>query len=734
MISRRAVLVKKLTWFALASGLLTASALPASASGFALRESAGTIALGLNDGYVVAGFLQTTSLELQVLLSAEQGAGYQYLEHRSVNADDQVARATFETTAPGEARITIELRSPARWQRDERVGSAGALVLKSATPPRATAPSSSPVVEEPHRAIAAVSMPVASTPPIAESKPRVPSAVLSNQVALTEVTSEPTIAPDPTDDVGMENAEKAFRSNDFATAARLYERYQAIENLSDEDRALAVERGSIARELNGQLAHAVAGYRRYLKLFPDLPGAQRVAQRLNALVVDAQPQSDTPRQRDQKSRDSVAMNAHIGQFYRRQELEIAGEDSVPLDALFTDVDGLVSWNGTQVDAQLRISATHVQDFSDRAAERSDESRFRLGRVYADLEHDGWGTSVRFGRQSNYDTGASGRFDGLVIEQKVGASSTLGIAAGYLIDSSFDGVRDDRPFVSLFYQHSFYDGKLDISPYLVTQTFDGVKDREAVGVRGRWIGEQLRLQTAIDYDVHHAVLNNAFVNGTWAFTRATNVSWNMSRRRTPFLTTRNALIGQGDMELSELERDLVGLSLEDLALDRTSVNDVVGMTLSHRFNERWRLTTDATVSRLSGTEDSQGVVGFPSRQDVYVSARLLADQIFGAGTSSSMWLRHSVSDASKTTALFWDNRFNITDSLWFFPRLRYDYRVFDDSSRKETRTVPSMRLIWRYARRVRFELESGYDITNRDMETMDVDSSGLFFRLGYRASF
>ena len=47
--------------------------------------------------------------------------------------------------------------------------------------------------------------------------------------------------------------------------------------------------------------------------------------------------------------------------------------------------------------------------------------------------------------------------------------------------------------------------------------------------------------------------------------------------------------------------------------------------------------------------------------------------------------------------------------------------------------PTLRVDYRLGRRLRFELESGYERSSREMADRDLDMTGFFIRAGYRAS-
>ena len=106
--------------------------------------------------------------------------------------------------------------------------------------------------------------PIAPTAPIAPIAPVAPEVVLSSSGLRKE-------------------ADDAFRAKDYALAITLYTKLLQDDNLATQQHAL--EMLGVARELNGQLAHATQIYRDYLERYPDSTGAKRVQQRFSTLVA-----------------------------------------------------------------------------------------------------------------------------------------------------------------------------------------------------------------------------------------------------------------------------------------------------------------------------------------------------------------------------------------------------------------------------------------------------------------
>ena len=111
---------------------------------------------------------------------------------------------------------------------------------------------------------------------------------------------------------------------------------------------------------------------------------------------------------------------------------------------------------------------------------------------------------------------------------------------------------------------------------------------------------------LDYDVHHSALNRFYVHGTRDLSDAWRFNGAVDLRRSPYLTTGNALIGQRYEDLSELERDLLDARLGDIAEDRTARSRNVRLGLDGQLSKTWQLSFDVAGSDYSSTDASAGL--------------------------------------------------------------------------------------------------------------------------------
>jgi hypothetical protein len=373
--------------------------------------------------------------------------------------------------------------------------------------------------------------------------------------------------------------------------------------------------------------------------------------------------------------------------------------------------------------------SYLLDFTGN--ERLDGREYQVSTAYWDVGAERLKSRLRMGRQSRWDSGALGRFDGAAMDFQATSRIMLGLTGGYLIDSSYNAPGGERPFFALNGEYLSESGNLSVKPFYVQQYADGLLDRQAVGLHTQLYGERGLIFSLVDYDLHHKALNNFTVTGNLRLGRS-QLNASYEHRKNPYLTTRNALMGQPLDDLTELEVALLDIRLEEIAADRTASSDSVRLGMNTRLGERWTVSADVMSSRFHATEASLEIPGLPSQRTLYSSVQLRSADVFGRGSYSAMTVRVADSATSDTTSVYWDNRIRLGNLFQFSPRFRVDHRNFD-SGDTQWSFRPSLRLDYRPGRRVRFELEGGYQWTTREMADRDLSITGLILRAGYRAS-
>ena len=121
----------------------------------------------------------------------------------------------------------------------------------------------------------------------------------------------------------------------------------------------------------------------------------------------------------------------------------------------------------------------------------------------------------------------------------------------------------------------------------------------MGYELRWVGRIGSAFSAMDFDLYYRKLNLIMASGSVELTEGTSLNLSADYRRAPYLTTRNALIGQGLPSINALRLRFTDDQIEQLAQDRTSTSTTVTVGLDQRLGTRWTIAGDFTATTLDG---------------------------------------------------------------------------------------------------------------------------------------
>ena len=590
------------------------------------------------------------------------------------------------------------------------------------TPPAEIA--SAPAADLPNAPPSAVVRQGRAVAATAATLPTATAAVTAFAPAVAATQEEPSVYEN-----ALAEGRQAAMNQDYARAIVLYTKACVSSDVAVRQEAL--EMLAMARERNHQDAQAKLIYDQFLAQYPDSEAAPRIRQRLLGLVT-----RDLPVQQKLKLRTSngVAWTAvgNVSQFYQRNELSVNGDKSVVgLDGLFTNADVIVGRKTSSLDLEMRVSTNGLYDFGPDA-----DGTYQMSTAYFEAQQIDWGVDVSVGRQSQQNNGVLGRFDGAQVTYKVLPWLQLGALGGYAVNYGDNGFTTDRPLYGVNARISLVDGMWEFAPFYIEQQANGLLDRRAVGMETRFFRNNVSVFSLLDYDTYHQALNTSYLMVNYRFENGLSAYVNLDHRRSPYITTENALIGQGVNNLGDLENTYTNQQIEQLADDRTSTLTVGTFGVDKNITQRFALGGDLSYSDYAQTQASGNVAATPSRQDYYYTLRFRLDEIFGAQTYSAIYLRYTDSPDSRATSVYWNNRFTFRNVWQLYPRIRIDYQDFSSVGQTQWRISPSLRLDYRPTRSMYFEFEGGYDSTRRDAQvsSQSMDLTGYYVRLGYRTLF
>jgi hypothetical protein len=571
-------------------------------------------------------------------------------------------------------------------------------------------------------------------------KSAIPEEVAAPSAAVVPrvVTAGSVITPERLTSL-VQEAHNSMTDRDYGGAIRIYTKIlQQPDNQYSQD---SLEFLGLARERNGQMAQAKLVYRSYLERYPDGEGAERVNQRLAVLLTA----SKQPRQKSGATRTKSPVKAEskwdvfggISQFYRRDESTTnINEDNelttLNQSSLDSNVDVTSRLRGSDYNLQTRFTGGYLHDFLDDGV----NSDTTVSSLYLDASTRERGYSMRVGRQSRSTGGVLGRFDGLLLGLPLGKKFSVSAVGGFPVESSTDSFEGtDRYFYGLTLETEGFASGWDANTFVIEQQIDGVTDRRAVGGELRYFDTTRSFFSLVDYDIYHSQLNIGQLLGNWTFADKTTVNLVADYRRSPILTTRNALVGQGVSSIDELQNSFSNSQIQDLASDRTATSKLATLGVSHPVNEKLQVSSDVTAFNLSGTSASGGVAATEGTgTDFVYNLQLVGSNLVKEGDVSIIGLRYTDAGDRDIYSLNLNTRYPVVSDLRVNPRFRMDYSSNGDDGTDQITYRPSLRLDYRVKRRLRLEAEIGGEYSDRELVDGAENSSSYFVNMGYRADF
>ena len=533
----------------------------------------------------------------------------------------------------------------------------------------------------------------------------------------------------------LERARVAIANAEYDRAIALYDSIIAIN--VPKDTRLALEYQALAHQKARHYALAKAGYQRYLEIYPEGSDSDRVRQRLAVmLTLEQSPPKlkSSAKQIAAKNDPSWNTNGGVYQYYRySNSVNSAGDSEQVLNALSTDLQLSSRYRSKAYDLDVRVSTSYFGDFLTDGPGNS----ARLSYIYIagiDRETD---RKITMGRQRQSGGGVIGRFDGLSIESPFGESFSANFVAGFPVDSSKQtSIQTGRYFYGFNCDWQTWGDRLDLNLFVITQKIDGFTDRQAIGGEFSYFDNADYLFGLVDYDIHFNELNAFMLNGRHRFENETSVNLSLNLRKSPYLSTRNALIGQSADSISDLVDTLFSENeIDDLALDRTMDTKTATISVSHPLNNQYDINGSVTLANNSDTPTSGGVVGIQaSDSDLYYSTEILGRGVFVENDISIFGIRYSDLSNARITSAYTILRLPLWPQWRINPRLRVDLRE-NANGTDQLNFSPTVQLQYRPGRNMFFELETGALLYDQDTILGESEQFQIyFFYLGYRYIF
>jgi tetratricopeptide (TPR) repeat protein len=542
----------------------------------------------------------------------------------------------------------------------------------------------------------------------------------------------------------MDEGRDAMLAANYAEAIQIYTK---VLREGDTDYSPnALEYLGLARERKGQSAHAAAEYRRYLAEYPSDDGAERVQQRLDSLVVaDTDPTTSVnaagasfaaiQTQPKRARRDGPwEVYGGIAQYYRR-DVNSFDEQSTQTSqsAILSDLDVVTRRRGERFNVATRMTMGNYYDMLSEDEGAGNDTRFYY--LYADVADSELGLNARIGRQTLHTSGVLGRFDGAHVSWQFNPDWRVNFMTGEPVYSSSTSAEADRSFYGVSVDTFDVADLVDLSFYYNAQEINGIDDRQAIGGEMRYYDDRRSLVTYVDYDIGYNVLNSFVALGNWTFDNRLTLNASFDVRRTPYLLTENALVGQNADTIDELLTMFSEDEIRDMAADRSGEMTTMTLGFTRPMYERWQVNADITMSDFSGTPASANVAETPgSGNEYFYNLSFVGTSLMKEGDTTIFTLRYLDGSTVSTTSFSADTRLPLSERLRLNPRLLLSQRDFTTMDSTELLVIPALRLFYQFRRRTRFEFELGGRWSDRETNGDSTGAMSLFLYTGYRADF
>ncbi len=560
-------------------------------------------------------------------------------------------------------------------------------------------------------------------------------------------------------------ARAAITEQDYARAAQLLTKLTQMPLHARS--ADAQELLGVVRERNGQLAHAQAEYEIYLETFPDSAGASRVRQRLAALLTaistppelrDAGPgftgPADEPLrvagirrtpsgggrttfEEEEEKTFSASLSSY---YYLNQGSTVLTEFDTNTTTADSDVfnNSLVtSFNVTdtlQTDGfslNWRLNGDYELDLED-----STNSQLRLSKAYGEFDFTNNDLLLRLGRQTRYDGGIFGRFDGALLTYPINETLTAQFTAGLPVESSKDGLfASERVILGASIELANLRPGLDVSAYFVQQSSGAFTDRQAVGLEAQFQNESASGFALIDYDIYFGQLNTAKISGTKVFENSASLTLSADISRSPLLSLTNALTGQTETTLAGLSAFYTLSEMKQFALDRSATTRSATVVYSMPVSDIWMASVNGSAFHTGSTPASGGVAAVASTGvEYYFSAQMVGNSVFSERDVVSISARYADTASSTLVLLDGYRRFQVSDNIRLNTRVKVGHRAIVSNDGSEWFAIPSINLTYMRTDTLDFEVELGGRIGTLTNTLTTENSSEVFMFAGFSKQF
>jgi hypothetical protein len=560
------------------------------------------------------------------------------------------------------------------------------------------------------------------------------------------------------DDELMAKARQALTFGDNTGAIELLRKIIAIPDSPHAQDAR--ELLGLALERSNQIPRAKFEYKKYLTLYKEGEGPNRVRQRLVALQnigLERRKRLRPTRRRSREDRFRTfgrLSQAFSSRFLQRapqtDDDRVQSEDLVLTRFVTSNINVRGRYRGESYNLQTVFSANHTYDergnnnISTQGNTVENDTESRVTELYVDYDDFKMGLKASAGRQRSRNSGIFSRFDGVV----GGYAFTPEIAAYAFTGKpvSFYNVDFDKTFYGMRLDYGKRKAALTGNLYYITQDVSGVGDREAVGGLVRYADKETTMFALVDYDILFNELTLANLRWGWKFDESSKVSVSYNYRFLLFASTAINSQPVGFNTIPYLSSQLTDDQILQMARERTTKSDTITLGYSYEFDKERQFNVDYSVFGTEGTKTTSpelvvgnlvSVQGFEGSSNQYsLSAQYIASNMFEERDLHVAGMRYSNFDTYKETTLFVNSRLPPMSGWRFRPRLSVGQRTFQGSNitqGKRLSLAPSLTVDYRWEKRWVFDATLGFEWVRYD-DPLYANETRQDIRIGYNYTF
>ena len=509
---------------------------------------------------------------------------------------------------------------------------------------------------------------------------------------------------------------------------------RAPKNADSQD---ALELLGLAYERDEQDSLARVSYRRYLKLYPGTPGADRVQQRLRNLSG----QRSGQKLRSAGGRRDTAKTLIYGSWAQRLFGGISSSSTgtgIDQETLISTLTMTARKRTPNWDTKGVLTADNNYDFL------GSTSKSRVLNAYAESKTKWHNFSVKAGRQGPRGGGVLDRFDGALVGGEVIPKWRLNYVAGIPVD--YLGGATQRQFTGVSVDAGTFAGKWSASLFKIDATADGFTDRQGIGSEIRYFNKSTTAFGMVDYDTYFHELNVAMLQTNWQAKNNWSYNLLLDWRKAPYLQITNTLLAPVNsvsytsvaaLAAAEPTIDLVQLAKDHTALSQTvtfgtTMPNLKELGVKSEFWRKMQFGMDLSYTSLSDLPATYGQPTIPGSETLSITGRAIGTQLFFKNEISVLGFSIINNSTYRAFSTYITER-NLFKKNWRVDTGLKFYQQYNNVGTSLTRLTPSVRAEYR-KKKATFEFELGHETSQSVNPLQNENIDRDYITLGYRYDF